>query len=136
LFDSAGNLLAASITDANGQYIFSVDPKQTYVIEVVEPNGFDFTTQDAPGSTDLNDSDVDPATGLTGPISVGADETDNTIDAGLVNEPGTVSGTAFKDNNQNGIQDAGDEPIEGITVLPLPKPMPTVIMSSQASIRS
>jgi len=111
-----GILVGTTTTDADGQYLFSVDPKQSYIIEVVAPDGLNFAPQDAPGSTDQNDSDVDPTTGQTDTITVGADETDDTIDAGLINEPGTIAGTAFKDNNQNGIQDAGDTPIDGLTV--------------------
>jgi len=98
-----------------GSYTFSVDPKQSYIIEVIEPDGFDFSPQDA-GSNDAVDSDVDPTTGQTDSITVDADETDDSIDAGLVWEPGTIAGTAFKDDNQNGIQDGGEETLPGITV--------------------
>lgn len=100
---TAGEAPVATTTTANGGYYAFTDlaPSTEYTVEFVLPNGTAFTTQNAPigggdasnsPTTDLTDSDADPATGLvtfTTPVSgnnLGTpNQADNHgIDAGLV----------------------------------------------------
>jgi len=87
LADDGVTVLAERVTDSAGRYGFGVAPG-TYHIRVVEPVGFDFTIQDAQSNTkDTKDSDVDPITGVTDPISISPGQKDHTWDAGLINQP-------------------------------------------------
>ena len=84
LNDAAGNVIDSTTTDSTGNYSFTVDAG-IYSIGIVEPNGFDVTTQDA-GGDDTADSDIDPTTLTSGNVTVAAGETNNTLDAGLIAE--------------------------------------------------
>ena len=113
LKDAAGNTLATTTTDANGDYLFSGLAAGDYKVCVVPANGLVFTGQDA--GNDAADSDVD-ATGMTGVITLAEGESNLTVDAGLV-DPGTasLSGRVFCDDNNNDVDDS--EPgVGGVTV--------------------
>jgi uncharacterized repeat protein (TIGR01451 family) len=69
-------------TDAQGNYSFVVVPAE-YFLEFVLPEGFVFTTRQAPGSTDSNDSDADAATGRTSAFRLSLFASDFTRDAGM-----------------------------------------------------
>ncbi|MCP4248915.1 MAG: hypothetical protein GY778_17880, partial [bacterium] len=105
LLDSTGNPFVparTTVTAGGGLYSFAV-PAADYIIEVVLPVNFTFTTQDA--GNDALDSDVDPATGRTAVITVSAD--DDTIDAGLIQtsiQPLTVTKTAIDLSPAPGLQ--------------------------------
>jgi uncharacterized repeat protein (TIGR01451 family) len=81
LYDANTNLLASTTTGAGGLYAFSNLVAGTYLIQFVEPSGYDFTLQDQGG--DSADSDADPATGFTTTIILNATQSDLTWDAGL-----------------------------------------------------
>lgn len=81
ILDCAGNVLASTLTDANGYYLFSNVPAGSYRIKFTLPGGHAFTTQDA-GSDDAKDSDAD-GSGLTACFTLGAGECNYTLDAGL-----------------------------------------------------
>ena len=83
LLDAEGNVVATTVTDANGNYRFVIGDPGTYVVEFVPNSGWTFTTKDA-GDNDALDSDADPATGRTPSFTVSAGQTDLTLDAGLV----------------------------------------------------
>ncbi|MCB9296611.1 MAG: carboxypeptidase regulatory-like domain-containing protein [Lewinellaceae bacterium] len=108
-----GAPIATDVTGANGEYGFPVDPG-SYVVEFVTPGGFDGTPQDQ-GGDDTADSDADPNTGLTGTITVNSGETDLTNDAGFY-EPASLGDFVWSDTDADGIQDAGEPGIGGVTV--------------------
>lgn len=91
-------------TDASGRYLFPHLVSGQYEIEFVAPDGYAFTIRGA-GSDPTVDSNADPATGRTGPITIDspiplqADQEDMTWDAGLVALPGTI--TIIKDARPN-----------------------------------
>ena len=91
VLDAAGNPTGQmTTTDAAGAYEFCLEPG-TYVLEFSQlPPGLGFTLADA-ASDDL-DSDVDPATGLTLPITVAAGDAITSVDAGVFT---TCGGTAM-----------------------------------------
>ncbi|MGD1904262.1 MAG: SdrD B-like domain-containing protein, partial [Geitlerinemataceae cyanobacterium] len=113
-----GEVIDSVTTDANGNYGFDVVPGE-YKVQFVEPEGFDFTDKDA-GSDDAADSDADETTdGITDVITMEPGESDPTIDAGLVVEPvepASLGDTVFFDDDGDGIQDAGEDGVAGVTV--------------------
>ena len=81
-----GTTTTANDGTNDGAYLFdNLDPDLTYVVEFVAPDGSDFTTQDQ--GDDATDSDADGTSGFTGPIDLAPGEYNDTIDAGLVDEP-------------------------------------------------
>ena len=117
LYDSTGtNALDTTTTDANGNYQFCVVPG-TYVVGFSNfPSNFTGLTDQNQGGNDATDSDADPNTGLTGPITLGPAETNNTVDGGLL-EQAKLGDVVFNDINGNGVQDGGTEVgVQGVTV--------------------
>lgn len=120
LYDASNNAIATTITDANGKYLFpNLDPG-TYSVGFSNlPEGTEFTGQDATagGGTDLNDSDVDPATGRTAPVTLAAGDVNLTLDAGVKPPPtATVGNYVWFDINQDGVQNADEPPFPGVIV--------------------
>ncbi|MEM7530773.1 MAG: SdrD B-like domain-containing protein [Chloroflexota bacterium] len=108
--------VGSTTTDANGNYSFTgLNPNETYIVEFVAPPGRDFTAQDQ-GGDDTVDSDANPTTGLTAPITLDPGETDETVDAGLLPATATISGEVFDDLDEDGIQDGVDPGVGGVTV--------------------
>jgi protocatechuate 3,4-dioxygenase beta subunit len=121
LYDDMGNVLATTVTDAHGNYIFNNLPAGNYQVGFENlPSDYVFVTPNA-GSDDGLDSDVSPGTGLTAIIPLGNGEVNLTVDAGITNA-NTGSGTAslgdkvWNDANQDGIQDPGEAGVPGVTV--------------------
>ena len=114
LYDSADSLVDVQITDTDGFYTFSGLPAGNYVIEFELLDGYAFTTPRQGGNT-ANDSDADPSTGRTNPITVGVGVNDLTWDAGLV-RLGALGDLVWYDTNQNGIQNVGEP---GLANVPL-----------------
>jgi hypothetical protein len=74
-----------------------------------------FTTKDA--TSDLADSDVDPATGKTAAITLVAGQVNLTVDAGLrPYVPATIGDFVWLDLDRDGLQDIGEPGVAGIIV--------------------
>ena len=117
LYDNANNPVATTITDANGFYTFSNVLPGTYSVGFSTiPASSNFTTQNAAGSTAANNSDVDPATGRTATFTLVAGQSKTDIDAGLVSYKAAVGDFVWHDVNRNGLQDAGEAGVPGVTV--------------------
>ncbi len=101
------------LTNGAGGYIFENLPAGNYQVQFDVPTGFNTTSQDQ-GSDDNADSDVN-TTGRTSIISLAAGETNNTIDAGFY-EPVSMGNFIWEDMNANGVQDTGENGIEGVTL--------------------
>ena len=116
LLNAAGTVVATTTTDANGNYLFNNLVPGTYSVQFVAPTGYIFTTRDAAGSTDANDSDAD-ANGRTIQTVLESGENDLSWDAGLRAIPkGCIGDRVWLDSNRNGIQDAGEGNIAGVKV--------------------
>jgi protocatechuate 3,4-dioxygenase beta subunit len=120
LYDNIGNVVAITSTDANGNYLFPNLPNGTYTVGFSNlPNGFIFT-QTGQG-TSSTDSDPNPSTGITSPITLSGNTNVTDVDAGLV-QGNTRIGTAtlgdrvWYDLDGDGIQDAGESGVAGVTV--------------------
>ena len=118
-----GNILATTVTDANGNYLFNVSNPGNYHIDVVEstlPAGYEFTLANQ-GANDGKDSDV-YATGAW-PLSYGimanttltAGENDLSWDAGIFKRA-SLGDYVWVDSNNNGRQDDGATGLNGVTV--------------------
>lgn len=120
LYASDGTtILASTITDQNGKYLFSNLTAGTYVVGFATiPGGLEFTQQNTPGDNGNNtNSDANTLTGKTAVITLTASETDLTIDAGIRPKPtATVGDYVWSDLNSDGIQDVGEPGIGGIVV--------------------
>lgn len=119
LLDAAtGQVLAITQTDANGAYLFENLPAGDYKVMVSPGAAYaDYVfTQANQGGDDAKDSDVD-ASGMTGTVTLAAGETNLDVDAGLVENTGSLAGTLFRDVNKNGVEDAGDQRVPGKTVV-------------------
>lgn len=124
LWESAGGVpqtqVASTTTDADGEYRFDgLTPGQEYVVQFVEPDGWDGFSPANQGGNDAIDSDADPTTGITGPVTLGSGEYDPTIDAGLlpiVIEPASLGDFVWLDEDGDGTQGLTEPGIEGVEV--------------------
>ncbi|MEO0861263.1 MAG: SdrD B-like domain-containing protein [Pseudomonadota bacterium] len=115
LFTAAGVQVATTTTDSTGDYIFTgLDAGDYYVVfEDSAAQSKSFVAQNA-GNDDTVDSDVD-ATGRSDTVTVVAGEETKDVDAGVVEDLGSLSGRVFCDDNRNAVDDA--EPgVERVTV--------------------
>ena len=120
-------LLETDTTDSNGGYRFDwLVPGPNYYVEFVTPAALDLTRSDV-GADDTIDSDANPTNGFTtlidldnGPDPATGGDPDNTTvepqwDAGMF-FPNTIGDRIWEDQNRNGVQEAGDTGISGVTV--------------------
>lgn len=108
-------IVDTTTTGAGGLYSFSTAPG-SYRIQVVAPQGKTFTAQNT-GAENI-DSDVDAA-GISDLITVVSGQTDNTHDAGLIDEApvsATIGNRIWEDSNRNGQQESGEPGVSGATV--------------------
>ncbi len=120
--DTAGNAVAAVQTDVDGRYMFNNLAAGDYVVMFQDSTaeGLQFVTPNV-GADEAVDSDVDPATGRTGLVTVVAGYETTDVDAGVKAPPApppppaSISGRYFDDANGNGIDD-GEAGVEGRTV--------------------
>jgi hypothetical protein len=117
LKDGMGNVLQTTATGANGIYGFSGLCAGTYTVEVDEstiPTGFSPTLVEVGGGTNA-DSDSNP-----NPYTIVFPDdftTDLRIDFGYVAPcSGQIGDFVWRDLNNDGIQDAGEPGISGVTV--------------------
>jgi uncharacterized surface anchored protein len=117
LLDTAGNVVATTTTDVNGNYKFSNLNPGDYSVQVVAPTGYVFSAKDQ-GANDGVDSDVDTTTGKSGVVTLAAGENNVSLDAGIYCKPttGSIGDRVWEDMNYNGIQDAGEAGVKGVTV--------------------
>lgn len=123
LYASDGvTVVATTVTDANGNYIFTGLPASTnYIVGVTPPAGMLLTSTSGTtsGNTTVN-SDFSQTTYKTTAVNSGTAGTQITgIDAGLVMQANNVASLGDKvwlDLNANNIQDAGEPGVAGVTV--------------------
>ncbi|MBO1077911.1 SdrD B-like domain-containing protein [Roseomonas haemaphysalidis] len=113
LLDAGGAVVATTTTAANGAYSFNGLKPGTYEVGFAAPAGTVFTARDQ-GNNDATDSDVSSA-GLSGSLTLTSGASIGNLSAGIYT-PATISGTAFTDNNADGVQGAGDTVLAGTTV--------------------
>lgn len=108
LYDASTNFLASTMTDAFGAYTFTNLVPGTYSVEFIPIGPFVLTLREQ-GGDDAIDSDPDPLSGFTAPVSLPFGS-NLTIDS--------VGDFVWEDLNADGIQDPGEtNGIPGISVV-------------------
>ncbi len=117
LRDSTGTVISTTTTNAAGNYLFPGLNPGTYSVCFQPPAGTQLTTPNA-GSDDALDSDA-LANGCTGTYTLVAGESNLTVDAGIVpvpTQPAQIGDFVWRDNDGDGVQDAGEPGVQGVTV--------------------
>jgi hypothetical protein len=118
--DGTGTPIAPlnDITDGGGNYLFENLAPGTYTV-TFGPLGANFFFSDRDETNDDEDSDpINIAPGVIGqcpPITVISEDEIDHIDAGVY-EAVTIGDLVWEDTNGDGIQDAGEPPLNGIQV--------------------
>ncbi len=116
LFDTFSNFLRTVTTDETGFYLFAGLPAGNYVVQFASlPAGLSFVPK-GNGSLPNIDSDVDPLTGVTDSIVLALGQNISNIDAGIVSTRAALGDYVWNDLNRNGIQEANETGLSGITV--------------------
>ncbi|WP_374359966.1 SdrD B-like domain-containing protein [Pseudoduganella danionis] len=113
LLNEKGVVVATDVTDSSGNYLFSDLGPGKYAVKFNAPSGYMFTKQDQ-GSNDGVDSDAG-ANGVTSQFSVSSGANDLTREAGLI-KSASIGNLVWEDSNYNGVQDAGEAGVDGVTV--------------------
>ena len=121
LLDAAGKAVGSPlVTDANGNYLFTNLKPGSYSVQFDKttlPAGYGFTAP-SQGTDGQRDSDAD-ADGKTGQVLLASGDSHRDLDAGLVSTKvaqATLGDRVWHDANMNGVQDAGEAGIAGVTV--------------------
>ncbi len=112
LYDLQDNLIASTTTGVQGNYAFAKVFPGDYIVKFNTPIGYQITLQNV--GSDLTDSDIDQF-GQTGVINIMAAQMVNNINAGYI-QLGSIGDYVWFDHNGNGIQDVGDNGLEGLEV--------------------
>ncbi len=80
LYNAQGNPIQETSTDTNGFYGFNVEVGETYQVGFLRPGEMEFSSANI--GDERFDSDADPATGMSGLVTV--EETYRFMDAGLI----------------------------------------------------
>ncbi len=120
LYDGSGAIVAITVTDQNGNYLFNnLTANTNFVVGFTPPGGTVITTGGVLSTINSStNSDPNPLTGRTTIVNSGIPGTNITgVDAGLRNDPkGAIGDYVWYDLNKNGIQDAGEPGVEGVEV--------------------
>jgi len=112
VWDAGDKLVGATTTDASGNYSFANLPNDRYFVDVTDDarilNGFWKSNGASPGSD--NNSQVDFYT----IVLSGANN--STADFGYYRDPAALGDFVWQDTNRNGLQDAGEPGLAGVTV--------------------
>jgi hypothetical protein len=114
LKNAAGVVIATTTTNSVGYYQFTGLVAGTYTLQFVTPSGYAISPAFA-GSNPAIDSDIDVNSG-TVTVTLASGESNQTIDAGYVLKNLSLGDRVWYDQNNNGIQDAGETGIAGATV--------------------
>jgi len=123
LYDENGELVAETVTDATGAYVFDNLSPGSYQVQFVN-EGITYTiTPQNQGDDPTIDSDPN-ITGTTGLIFVGSGEPVSNVDVGLYSTPipippgpqATIGNLVWVDADGDGVQDDGEPGMPGIIV--------------------
>ncbi|MEE9414314.1 MAG: SdrD B-like domain-containing protein [Acidimicrobiales bacterium] len=112
LISAGGATIAATTTDALGNYLFADLAPGDYRLQFTLPAGHEWTSRNT-GTNDELDSDVKPSTGKTPFTTLDPDEHDPSWDAGIW-LPSSIGDRVWLDTDRDGIQDAGESGLAGV----------------------
>ncbi len=122
LFDSDGNLIATTLTDASGTYTFTGVPIGQYAVQSVDATGTQYSTIFLAAGEAFTDLDVIyNALSLNLPdsqssVSVGGVYANLMQDFGYQRFLGAIGDTIYLDVNANADQDLGEPGLDGVSV--------------------
>ncbi len=114
LYNAAGVIVDTQQTNASGNYLFTDLNPGYYSVGFVAPAGYNFTLTDQ-GGNDATDSDAIIPLGRTNLTELTPGESDLTWDAGLYTNA-SLGDFVWEDWNMDGVQDAPNTGINGVTV--------------------
>jgi protocatechuate 3,4-dioxygenase beta subunit len=116
LKDANGNVVATTVTNEFGEYIFNNLTPGTYSIAFATPVGY----TPSPFTAGLNNpTNSDNNGGSTAPFTLAPGEINTNVDAGFHNTTPSnlyLGDKVWYDNNKDGIQDADEPGVAGVTV--------------------
>lgn len=123
LYNNAGVVIATTVTDANGNYLFTGLSAGTYSVGFTLPVGMNFTGKDL-GGNDNTDGDVNTSGinfGKTDNFILSTGENKTTVDAGIVQAAAVTASLGDKvwldlPGGTTNVQDAGEPGVAGVTV--------------------
>jgi len=119
LFNGSGTVIATTKTDANGNYLFTNVPVGVnYTVGFSLPVAMRFSPNSGLISMGTN-SDANPVTGRSTAFNVNSGDNITYIDAGIypqLTANASLGDKVWEDVNHNGIQDAYEPGIGGVTV--------------------
>ncbi|OWK41907.1 Fibronectin type III domain protein [Fimbriiglobus ruber] len=117
--DDQGNAVnQTTVTDANGTYTFSVRPSQSgtgYTLTETQPSGY-LQGKDTIGSLGGDPVSQTPTTDTVPNIEVPVYTHGTSYNFGEL-QPASLSGSVFAESDNNAIQNAGEPPIAGVTLV-------------------
>lgn len=119
VLDASGlEIVGVTMTDADGNdgaYKFSnLDADTPYIVEFEPPDGFGLSPRNGTADT-AADTNADPATGRSEPVTLTATEHDPTIDAGIF-EAVSLGSIVWFDVDADGVQDASEAGLGSVAV--------------------
>ena len=118
LFNGSGTAIATTVTNENGEYLFSGLADGTYSVGFTNlPAGFDFSNPSA--TNDATGSDANRATGRTTTVTLNAgNRNDRSLDAGITSTRAVIGNYVWLDTDGDGVQDndGSEPPVPGVTV--------------------
>jgi LPXTG-site transpeptidase (sortase) family protein len=114
LYNSVGSVVGTDVTDGTGHYLFTDLNPGYYYLEFTALPSYNYTLSDQ-GGDDAVDSDAIIPNGRTNMTQLSPGESDMTWDAGLYTNA-SLGDYVWEDWNMNGIQDAGETGVNGVTV--------------------
>jgi hypothetical protein len=116
LLDSSGMAIGSTATDATGFYTFTGLQPGTYSVDFpVTVGSLALSPLDASGN-DATDSDANLTTGQTADVVLAAGDNNTTLDAGYFDPLASLGNYVWRDQDRDGVQDAGEPGIEGVLV--------------------
>lgn len=129
--------VGVTVTDSLGRYLFAGLPDGNYNLGFTNlPAGYSFTSQNVSGSTAADGSDANTASGRTGtfaldPTSASLTAVNNVdADAGLVTTRAALGNYVWIDSDADGVQDATEAGVPGVTVILYASDGTTVLAST------
>jgi len=111
-----GQVISTTTTNSSGNYSFTGLVPGVYTVSFDLPAGYGISPQDAlSNGADGTDSDVNPVTLATAPITLVAGAYDPTWDAGIY-PLASLGDYVWIDRDGDGAQDAGEAPLPGVVV--------------------
>ncbi len=114
LYDTNGNLVATTITDAGGNYAFTGLPGGGYVVDVTDTGNLLEGLWHSTGSQDVASNNTSKADVYT--LTVSGGQVVDTVDFGYYGDGAAVGNRVWRDDNKDGIQDVGEPGLYNATV--------------------